>query len=184
MAIQNLQKDVSEEVLELRAENCRTKQLLIENEVFISGFLTKPDASHAVQQIAQILQQPTSSITNCYAYEFTNRKKSKESHIIVKFNSLTDKINFVQAKIKSGPIYVDQLVVNSEIPPTRIPIRIANRLTPLNRDIISKLRDLQTKGKITKNGIRYRNCFYEVKLKDASDFVPVPSLIHLDLLFK
>lgn len=188
LAIQNLQRDFSEEVLELRAENNRTKQLMIENEVFISGFSTKPDPSFAVKEIAKILQQPISSIMNCFSYEFTNRKKLKESHIVIKFNSLTDKINFVQAKMKSGPIYVDQLIENAETTSTstssRIPIRIANRLTPTNRTIISKLRDLQTKGKIVKDGIRYRDCFYEAKLKDSSEFVPVPSITHLDLMLK
>lgn len=184
LAIQNLQRDFSEEVLELRAENNRTKQLLIENEIFISGFSIKPEPSYAVQQIAQILRQPFSSITNCYSYEFTNRNKTKESHIVIRFNALTDKINFVQAKIKNGPIYADQLFENVEPPSTRVPIRIANRLTPMNRNIIAKLRDLQTKGKIVKDGIRYRDCFYEAKLKDSLEFVPVPSLTHLDLMLK
>lgn len=184
VAIQSLQRDFSEEVLELRAENNRTKQLMIENEVFVSGFSTKPDASYAAKKIAQILHYPTSSISNCFSYEFTNRKKKKEAHIVIRLNSLSDKISFVQAKIKMGPIYEDQLFENVESPSSRIPVRIANRLTPMNRNIISKLRDLQTEGKIVKDGIRYRDCFYEAKLIDSAEFVPIPSLTHLDLIFK
>jgi hypothetical protein len=185
LAIKNMQQDFSDETLSLRAENAQNKQLLIEHELLITGFSAKPDPNLAADKISQILKVTTSSYFNCHAYEFSNRStKAKEAHVVIKFNSIPDKINFNKAKIKHGPIYLDQLLENAGESSARVPIKFVNRLTPMNREIISKLRDLQTKGKIVKDGIRYRDCFFEAKLINATDFVPVPSLVHLDIIFK
>jgi hypothetical protein len=62
-------------------------------------------------------------------------------------------------------------------------IKVFNRLTKTNRSIISSLRALQKEGKILKDGIRYRNCSFEVKIDADSAFQAVPSIDQLKLIF-
>jgi hypothetical protein len=67
---------------------------------------------------------------------------------------------------------------------TNIPLKVFNRLTKTNRSIISSLRALQKEGKILKDGIRYRNCSFEVKIDADSAFQAVPSVDQLKLIFE
>jgi hypothetical protein len=71
----------------------------------------------------------------------------------------------------------------SSIQHENTPIKIFNRLTKENRLVIASLRKLQKEGKILKDGIRYRNCSFEVKVDADSNFVAIPSLDHLNLFF-
>jgi hypothetical protein len=184
-AIKNMQEGFSSDVLHLSAKFNQLEQLRIDDEICIGGFPSKPDPNHAKKELCKIFNIPTSAIYRCYSYEFKNKRTKKiEGQLVLKFNCKTDHISFNKLKREIGTIYVPQLMVNPSVELANNPAKIFNRLTPTNRSIIAMLRMLQKEGKILKDGIRYRNCSFEAKLAENTDFQPVPSKEHLARIFK
>jgi hypothetical protein len=185
MAIKNMQRDFAADVLNLTAKQNKFEQSRIDDEVAVGGFPSKPDSESATKQLCQILNVPISSVYRAYSYEFKNKKTQKnEGQLVIKFNCKTDHINFNKAKREADPVHVSQLMVDASAECVSAPVKIFNRLTPNNRSIIASLRKLQKEEKILKDGIRYRNCCFEIKTDATSDFQPVPSTDHLNIIFK
>lgn len=184
ISIKNMQKDFSKDVVHLNAKINQLEQQRLDDEVFIAGFPTKPDPTVATDALCNLFNISPLSISKKYAYEFKNRtKNSRESHLVIKFNSKAEHINFNKAKLKHGPVFVDQLIGQtgtSSNSNERQQLIILNRLSVVNRNIISTLRNLQREGKIPKDGIRYRNCFFEVKTVGSEEFVAITSMEHLN----
>lgn len=149
ISIHNVQSDFSNDVMTLTAKINKAEQQRIDDEIFISGFSSKPDADFAVNELCKLFNFPISSISKKYSYEFLNRSKNiKEGHVVIKFNSKTDQINFNKIKLQHGPVFVDQLMVNTPNNPTRQSLKISNRHTPSNRSIIASLRISKKKEKL------------------------------------
>jgi hypothetical protein len=184
MAIKNMQRDFAADVLNLTAKQHKFEQSKIDDEVAVGGFPSKPDPAYATKQLCQILNLPISLVYRAYAYEFKNKKTQKnEGQLVIKFNCKTDHIKFNKIKREADPVQVSQLMVDASEEYANVPVKIFNRLTPNNRSIIASLRKLQKEEKIIKDGIRYRNCCFEVKTDATSDFQPVPSIDHLNIIF-
>jgi hypothetical protein len=184
ISIKNMQNELCSDALHLNAKLNRIEQHKIDDEISISGFPSKPDHKFATENFCKIFGIPTNKILRSFAFEFTNKKANKkEGQVVIKFHSKSDHIHFNKLKKQKGPILISQLMDGSSTDLENTPVKIFNRLTKVNRSIIASLRKYQKEERILENGIRYRNCSFEIKTDANADFQEVPSLDHLKLLF-
>jgi hypothetical protein len=165
---------LSDEILELSAKYNYLEQSKIDSDVFISGFITKPDDAFVVDQICGFYDISKETIVNYYSYTSSaNKKNITNSYMIMTFKSKSDQIAFKSKVTSLGPITLSQVLHNAANVDQKKTLRISSRLTITNRHIIRDLRYLQAEKKIC--SIRYRNCHFQMKKDMESAFEPIPT---------
>jgi hypothetical protein len=174
LTIKNMQSGFSHDVLKLTA---RINQ--------ISGFPLKPDPALVISELCKFYDILESMIRRSYSFEFQNKKTKKlEGQLVIKFQSKSDHIKFNKLKLQKGTNFMPDPETNPSSGDANNSLKIFNRLTKVNRSIIASLRRYQKEGKILKDGVRYRNCCFEIKIDVESEFQAVPSIDHLKLIFE
>jgi hypothetical protein len=74
VAIKNLQKEFSKDVLHLNAKVNRLQQEKMDDEISVSCFPSEPEPKSATEELCKPLEIPTSMVYRCYSFEFNNRK--------------------------------------------------------------------------------------------------------------
>lgn len=158
------------------------KQDKIDKEVFLSGFPSVPDEKIVVKELCKLYKVQLNSIKHHKAIPVKNSDGTiKSAYMIIEFATKEDHIQFIQNKNTTGQPTLAKLTHQEVNDVTKKIIKISRRLSIENRQIIHKLRELQTANKIIK--IRFRNCFYEVLVKQDGKFQPIPSMPHLNVFF-
>jgi hypothetical protein len=177
LTIKNMQSGFSHDVLKLTARINQMEQGKIDKEIAISGFPSKPDPALVISELCKFYDIPESMIRRSYSFEFQNKSTKKlEGQLVIKFQSKSDHIKINKLKLQKGTNFMPDPENNPSSGDANNSLKIFNRLTKVNRSIIASLRRYQKEGKILKDGVRYRNCCFEIKIDVDSEFQPVPSI--------
>lgn len=158
----------------------RRDQKEIDQEIFVSKIKPDMNPTTVVKKICSFYKIPENCIESFKSYKVKNPDKSDKSiNLTIKFVDKEDQITFLQGKSTAGtPTYgyiLNQPAANSD----KTAIRITRHLTWENRQIGYQLNVLSSLKRIYKT--RYKNCCYEIMLKEGGTFIPIPSLEHLKL---
>lgn len=153
----------------------------IDNDIFVPGITPEIAPVDVVKGICKFYKIPENCIASYKSFPTKNHDRSiKANNITIKFVNKADQIGLIQLKSTAGAPTLGYIKKQSPIT-DKTAIRIVRSLTPENRQIGYQLRLLQSTDKIHKS--RYKNCFYEIMIKEGSDFISIPSLEHLKLHF-
>lgn len=158
------------------------KQLQIDNNVLINGFSGRPNEELATEKILETFEIPINTVQSTNSFESKGTaKKPKTGMLFIKFKTKEDHINFLKKKETVGPIFQSQLLPSSSENGKDSQLTISRCLTTENRDVINQLRAIHGLGGI--KSIRYRNCCFQMQIKENDPFIPVPSTEHLKCYF-
>ena len=130
----------------------KIQQFEVDNDIFISGFTTKPDPSKVTAKLLSLMNLPESSILYKYAFSKDEKpqksstpqdpaKKNDTKHfMVISFASKNHKINFFRIKKGLGKISYHQLLeVGDKKTTQNSTINFSNRLSIFNMQIFRKL---------------------------------------------
>jgi hypothetical protein len=175
-----LDKKLSHDNSVTKSENSYLLQKDIDRDVIISGFNTNPNEELILDKLCEKLDFPINKVFTTDSWSSTQEHRTK-GFMIITFKSKSAQIQFMKKKFAFGNISLNELMNNDQNHDVTI-LRFNNRLTPLNHDILKKLRDLKKDGKIAQ--IKYRNCFFNIRKEDNSALLPITSLELLQNLFE
>jgi hypothetical protein len=119
---------LSDEILELSAKYNYLEQSKIDSDVFISGFITKPDDAFVVDQICGFYDISKETIVNYHSYTSSaNKKNITNSYMIMTFKSKSDQIAFKSKVTSLGPITLSQVLHNAANVDQKKTLRISSR---------------------------------------------------------
>jgi hypothetical protein len=163
-------------------KNSFLKQKDIDQDVIITGFVDDPDEEAIASKLCEKFNFPRDKIFTTESWSFINDDtKKKKGVMIITFKSKTAQIQFMKKKIEFGNLVLNELL-DHDAKEDFILLRINNRLSQLNLDILKKLRDLLKSGEIAH--FRYRNWLFYIRKEAHSALIPITSLEMLDKLFE
>lgn len=146
-------------------------QQQIDKDVVFTGFpnkLSKIDENTIILQLCQLYKIDCSKIQDHYTFP----SKNKTYNFIVKFVNKPIQINLIGQIIEYGAPTLNQLLGLDPDPNNadRV-IPCSNRLTKENAEFNKYLRNLKKRGII--QSIRYRNCHFQYKKDQQSEFCSI-----------
>jgi hypothetical protein len=87
---------------------------------------------------------------------------------------------FSQQRRTKGSVALNHLLEDHSSISSDKTLRISNSLSSVNQQIQRRLHQLMNEGRII--GIKFKNCFFNIKLNINSDFISIPSIEFLDEL--
>lgn len=175
-------KNNSSNINDIQGDLNLLQQHKIDDEAILCGFprkLTNDETTYAVSNLCKQLNIEKHSIR--YSYSFKSNETQNNGYLIIKFADKSFQINFIKQLLEKGFPLVSQIFTGSTKDDTSI-IRCYGRLTKANMDINKGLRQLK-ELKLIKE-IRYRNCCFQYKKSNESNFISVKSIIELKLIKK
>lgn len=131
-------------------------QWRIDNDLFLSGFPSKPDINEVTGKLTEIYQFSPLEITYKYSFTYTNpRTKNKNHYAVVGLNRRDIKDKIFTAKKIRGPLFLSDLFDQSAAAADP-EIQISNRLTVPNLRLQRVLTRLKKNSLLHK--ILYKNC--------------------------
>lgn len=154
------------------------KQKEIDNNVMISGFPNKPDATEAANKILENYEMNPNCIKYCYSYERSVENKKDKSvktigYLVITLNSKSDQINLQKKKKEKGLPVLKNIVANPPANQADSQLKMFNMLTSENISIQQDLRKLIEDNRIVE--IKFRNCCFYIRIKEDSDLIAVSS---------
>lgn len=165
--------------LQMQSDINILKQKEFDSQVILSGFPDLPNEPVVLQEIVKKFGLTINDIIKSDVW-VTNNNNRKHGFMSLVFASKSAQIKFMKSKIANGPVYLSELCRENIKDSDKIVIFFNNRLSPENRDIHKKIRQLLKDKKIFKS--RFRNSQFEIQLNSFSQFQAVPSIDFLQSL--
>lgn len=170
-------KELKGKIVSLQEETDYMHQWRLDNDLFISGFPSKPDDTLVTTKLAEIFQFPIQEVTYHYNFSLPHPKTSAPMHyVVIGLAKRGIKTNIFAKKISLGPLFYSQIVGEGINPDAEIFIN--NRYTAKNLAINKELRDLKKANRISK--IVYKNCVLHVAPTSGSDIIPIKTFEALE----
>ncbi len=148
-------------------------QKKIDNDVYISLFTTKPNVEKVVKEILKLSKSPENSLKDFYTIPIKQNHAANSTQlpssssifygIVASFKNFNDKISFLKARRKLGPIKLNQLLSHLPREDDRS-IKIQNRLSAFNLKALKTLNGLKNTKKIS--DFRMHNGLFKYQLTD------------------
>lgn len=168
---------ISFENFKLAADINFIKQKQLDNDIFISGFVNKPDTNYVITKICEKYTISREEIHSSESWESSN-SGSKKGFMILTFKTKTSQLNFRTKRLSMGAPTLRELSNDPVTDAENKPVRISNRLSPENQKIQRQIRQLMEGNKV--HSVRFRNCIFELKKDDKTEFIPTPTLQFLN----
>lgn len=181
-ALQLQNNNILNELNDLRAATNIMQQEKIDKDVIISGFPEEFKFNMEEDFITKLCDYYIFN-RNLISNFFSFQNFSKKIFIVLTFVDKKSQILFKQTCKQKGPFILGTIQTSNTPTQTSsrdIPLRINNRITKTNQEIIRELRELLEKKQIT--AIRFRNSCFQYKKNENSAFTSACTLDHINQL--
>lgn len=187
-AIDSLRMDAQQQqnqVSYIEASTHKLEQFQVDNDIFLSGFPSKPDCEDVTKSLMALYDIPESQVNFKYQYEFEVKSKPKASstpngsgkkftvhHVVIGFKDKFTKNKFMSAKKTKGPVTYEQLSRN-ELPNEMktATIKCTNRLSKFNLMVQRELMNAKMKNKIHSFQLHYG--WFRLKVEEKSQWIVI-----------
>lgn len=174
---------VRTQVSEIEASTHKMEQFHVDNDIFLSGFPTKPDCEEVTKSLIALYDIPESQVNFKYQYEFEIKRKFTSSstpnhvidkkvihHVVIGFKDKFTKSKFMAAKKMKGPLTYEQLNPRERSDEHKTAtIKCTNRLSKFNLKVQRELMRAKMENKLHSFQLHYG--WFRLKKEEQSQWI-------------
>lgn len=166
-------QSLSETVETLSHDNNFLQQWRIDNDIFLSGFSSKPDITELSDKLSQKYQFQINEITYKYSFSIKNPRTRISHHFaVIGLSKRAIKQQIFTEKSTKGPLFQSDLS-NQSSGNNDPEVFLSNRLTVHNLRLQRQLSNMKSNGSIYR--IIYKNCSLYALCSPTENPVPIKS---------